>query len=62
MDKIYVLVPYGGEWEDLVIFTTEKEAIDASITYSGHVEIFHKTHEGYKPTYIYYKDGELERM
>jgi hypothetical protein len=62
MECLYVLLRNTDhEWEDTVIFTTEKEAIDASIKYSNiRVEIFKKTRvSGYTPTYNYYQNGEL---
>lgn len=51
----------GGEWEDMVIFLTEEEAIQASIKYSNiRIEIFSKNADfGYSPTYNYYKNGEF---
>ena len=58
---LYVLLQGGEEWEDLVIFETEEEAIRASIKNpNARVEIFRKnTNSGYTPTYNYYKNGEL---
>lgn len=62
MEFIYVMVNDGSEWEDIVIYLTEKEAISASITYSNsRIEIFGKKphFNGYLPTYNYYQDGKL---
>ena len=59
MDFIYIFL-YGSEWEDVVIFLSEEEAIRESIKHPNHrVEIFSKTNtSGYRPTYHYYKNGE----
>jgi hypothetical protein len=59
MDFIYIFL-YGSEWEDVVIFLSEEEAIRESINHPNHrVEIFSKTNtSGYRPTYNYYKNGE----
>ena len=59
MDFIYIFL-YGSEWEDVVIYLSEEEAIRESINHPNHrVEIFSKTNtSGYRPTYNYYKNGE----
>ena len=59
MNFIYVFL-YGHEWEDIVIFLSEEEAIRESIKHPNQrVEIFSKTNKsGYTPTYNYYKNGE----
>ena len=59
MDFVYVFL-YGSEWEDVVIFLSEEEAIRESIKHPNQrVEIFSKTNtSGYTPTYNYYKNGE----
>ena len=60
MEYIYVLVNDKCEWEDLIIFLDEDEARTASIiNLKSRVEIFSKTQNGYKPTYCYYKNGNL---
>ena len=62
MECLYVLVHNTHhEWEDTIIFTSEQEAIDASMKYSNiRVEIFKKkSFSGYTPTYNYYQNGEL---
>ncbi len=62
MECLYVLVHNTHyEWEDTIIFTSEQEAIDASMKYSNiRVEIFKKnSFSGYTPRYNYYKNGEL---
>jgi hypothetical protein len=60
MELVYLLLK-GNEWEDIVVFLNEKEAIDASIKFSkSRVEIFSKNNNiGYKPTYNYYENGIL---
>lgn len=61
MNYIFVLIDDKFEWEDLVMYTDDKEARDASILNPNlRVEIFSKTKKGsYKPTYAYYKNGDL---
>jgi hypothetical protein len=59
MEHIYVLVPAGAEWEDIIIFVSMEEAIEKSKSWSKTpVQIFAK-HEkgGYRPTYSYYLNG-----
>ena len=60
MESVYLLLK-GSEWEDIVVFLNEKEAINASIKYSkSRVEIFSKNNNiWYEPTYNYYKNGIL---
>jgi hypothetical protein len=60
MNYVYLLIN-GGDWEDMIIFLTEDEAIQASIKYSKlRIEIFSKnTDIGYSPTYNYYENGKL---
>lgn len=59
MNYVYLLI--RDEWEDIIVYLTEKEAIEASIKYSkNRVEIFAKNNgSGYEPTYSCYKDGKL---
>ena len=59
MDFVYVFL-YGHEWEDVVIFLSEEEAIRESIKHPNQrVEIFSINNtRGYTPTYNYYKNGE----
>ena len=61
MEYIYVLVHMGGDWEDMIIFVSKEEAIDASKKNPyGRVEIFKKNEVmGYSATYNFYKNGEL---
>lgn len=64
MEKIFVLVK-GSEWEDIVIFLSKGEAIQASIKYPRcRVEIFEKKNDesGFKPTYNYYENGEYYKQ
>ena len=61
-DFLYMLLPDGAEWEDMILILTKEEAIEASIKYpKRRVEIFDKEENklGYHPTYKYYKDGIL---
>jgi hypothetical protein len=65
MEFVYIMIN-GNEWEDIVVFLSEKEAIDSSITYpNSRIEIFSKDPNlnpyvgGYLPTYNYYKGGKL---
>lgn len=58
MEFIYLLVVNGAEWEDIIVFLSEKEAIEKSKTsHNARVEIFIKSANGYIPTYTYYKNG-----
>ena len=61
MDFIYVLLSDGSEWEDIIIILSKEDAIKESINHPNRrVEIFSKNDtSGYKPTYDYYKNGEL---
>ena len=62
MECIYVLVSDGCEWEDIVVFLTEENAIKMSIKYpNSRVEVFSKkdSNTDYTPTYNYYQNGEL---
>ena len=59
---IYMLLPDGAEWEDMILLLDKDEAIKASIKYyKWRVEIFKRKENdiGYTPTYNYYKNGEL---
>ncbi len=60
MDFVFVLL-CGNEWEDITILLSEEDAINESINNpNARVEIFSKNSgSGYKPTYNYYKNGEL---
>ena len=55
---LYVLVRQGAEWEDMVIYLTEKDAMEASLKYtSARVELFKKTDNGFVPSYKYIMNG-----
>jgi hypothetical protein len=60
MEFVFVLIR-GGEWEDNVIFLSEKDAIDASKKHPKcRVEIFSSNNEsGYTPKINYYENGIL---
>jgi hypothetical protein len=61
MDLIYVMIN-GRDWEDMVIYLNEEEAIQSSKTYPNiRIEIFGKNPDfrGYTPTYNYYEDGKM---
>ena len=62
MEVIYILLSNKFDQEDLVVFVSEEDAINASINYpESRVEIFSKNQyiTGYTPTYNYYKNGIL---
>lgn len=61
LDHLYLLVDDCYEWEDIVIYITEDEAIEASKKYpSSRIEIFKKDENNkYKPKYCYIKDGRF---
>ena len=57
MEFIYILI--AGQWEDMVVFLSEEDAIKESINQPHHrVEIFSKNNNSYIPTYSFYKNGE----
>ena len=61
MEIIYVLVSDGCEWEDIVVFLTEENAVKMSNKYpNSRVEVFSKKDDtsGYTPTYNYYQNGQ----
>jgi hypothetical protein len=60
MDYVYLLVVDGAEWEDIIVFLSEEEAIEKSKKYpKARLELFAKSEKGYKPTYKYYQNGVL---
>jgi hypothetical protein len=62
MEFIYVLVSDGCEWEDMIVFLSEENAVKMSIKYpSCRVEVFGKKDidSGYTSTYNYYQNGKL---
>jgi hypothetical protein len=61
MEIVYVLVRDSCDWEDIVVFLTEENAIKMSIKYPmDRVEIFTKKdiEFGYTPTYEYIQNGK----
>jgi DNA repair photolyase len=61
MEFVYVMIN-DNDWEDMIIYLSEKEAIDISNKYPHiRIEIFSKKtdSDGYSPTYNYYKGGKL---
>jgi hypothetical protein len=61
MEYLYMLVGDGFEWEDMLLYTEETDAITASRRYpTRRVEIFKRDGHGtYSPTYSYWQNGEL---
>jgi hypothetical protein len=61
MKYVYLLINDSNDWEDMVIFLSEEEAIKISIKYPNiRIEVFKKNVDfGYSPTYNYYKNGVL---
>ena len=61
MDVVYVFVVDGAEWEDIIIFLSEEEAIEKSKKHPTiRLEIFEKGAKGgYYPTYKYFLNGVL---
>lgn len=60
MDCVYLLM-YGNEWEDITVFLSMEEAIEASLKNpNSRVEVFskHPNEKGYTPTYNYYENGK----
>ena len=62
MDFLYILI--GKEWEDMIIFLSEEDAIKESINHPlDRVEIFSKNDKhGYIPTYNFYKNGKYVKF
>lgn len=61
MEFVYVMIN-ASEWEDIVIYLLEKDALESSITHpNNRIEIFSRNCDfnGYSPTYNYYKEGKL---
>ena len=60
MKNLFVVVSNDSTWEDIAIIITEKQAIEESMKHPElRIEIFEKVGSKYKPTYNYYKNGEL---
>jgi hypothetical protein len=55
---VYVLIPNGGEWEDLKIFLTLDDAKNALKNKNCRIEIFEKKEKYFIPSYntIFYED------
>ena len=63
MDKIYVLMAGGDCWEDMVIYLTETQAIDASRKFPNwRVEIFTRRENDFVPCYQCYRNGVLHNL
>jgi hypothetical protein len=56
---VYVFTVDGAEWEDLIIYLTEEEAIEKSKKFPNvRLDIFVKSPKGgYYPSYNYYLNG-----
>jgi hypothetical protein len=62
MKFVYVMINNTSDWEDIVIYLSEEEAVSASTTYPNiRIELFSKNpgFNGYIPTYNYYLNGKL---
>jgi len=58
--ELYVFTVDGAEWEDLIIYLSEEEAIAKSKKHPKvRLDIYKKTEDGYHPSYRYYLNGEL---
>lgn len=58
MEKLYVFLVDGAEWEDMILFTSEVEAVEFSKKRpTGRVEIFMKSSTGFTPSYAYIRNG-----
>jgi hypothetical protein len=59
MDFVYVLI-YGNEWDDIIIYLSEADALEASIKNpNARVGIFSNNgKKGYEPTYNYFENGK----
>ena len=58
MDYVYLLIVDCASWEDIVVFVSKEEAIEASRQNpNARVELFYITTQGYRPTYDYYVNG-----
>ena len=64
MEFVYMFVVDGAEWEDLIVFLTEEEALEKSKKHPNvRLEIFRRSQNsgGYYPTYNYYLNGVLAK-
>lgn len=59
MTFVYVFFN-GGDPEDMIIFLTKEDAIDASLKYpDARIEVFQNYNFGHQMAYMYYKNGKL---
>jgi len=60
MEYIYVFAVDGAEWEDIIVYLSEEEALESSRNNPNvRLEIFQKLVKGgYHPTYNYYLGGK----
>jgi len=59
-EQLYVLVCPNLEWEDICIYKSIEDAVEASIQNPNcRVEIFINKDGKYLPSYSYYKNGNL---
>ena len=62
MEYLYMMICDGGEWEDMLVYNTEDEAVHASIRNPDfRIEIFARNNGRgpFSPTYRYYQNGQL---
>jgi hypothetical protein len=60
MEFVYVFTIDGSEWEDLIIYLSKEEAIEKSKKFPNvRLDIYRKCTDGYRPSYMYYLNGEL---
>ena len=64
MDRVYLYLVDGAEWEDIIVYLTEQEAIDISKKWpNARVEIFDKSPMGgYRPSYTCFVNGVFLKM
>ena len=63
MEFVYVFTVDGAEWEDLVIYLSEEEAIAKSKKHPKvRLDIFKKSADGFRPTYTYFLNGVLVKI
>jgi hypothetical protein len=61
MEFVYIFLYDNFDWEDIIVFLSEEEAIQKSVKVpNARLEIFKKSENGgYIPTHHYYKKGKL---
>jgi len=59
--EVYLFVVDSAEWEDIVVYTSKEDAIKKSLKHPKiRLEIFIRGEDGgYRPTYLYFLNGEL---